>query len=259
MNNAMRSEPLNSELLQSGPLKSEAVGHEPDRCADTRRAWRWLAMGTAISAIVLHLVFLLSRSPQWRSLDPYLLKVWYQATPPAFSAFLYGLSRIVTVVVLWPLLGFTSWIFWRKNRWYDALGLLCAITLPAVIALAAKQLYHVPRPQVMWATGGNWSHAYPSGHVALIMTLGGMTAYLGRREGKSVAWTIVVALLTFVGTLLMGYGRVALGAHFFTDILGGLTLGIIWLPVSITITNALRAASLKSSTQTPITDPNKVL
>lgn len=211
--------------------------------ADTKRAWMWLAVGIVVSAIMLHLVFLLSRTPKWRALDPVLLRVWYYATSPGFSAFLYGLSRIVTVVVLWPLLGFTSWIFWRKNRWHDAIGLLCAITLPAVLALAAKQVYNVPRPQVEWATGGEWSHAYPSGHVALIMTLGGMTAYIGRREGKSTAWTAVVIFITVIATLLMGYGRVALGAHFFTDIMGGLALGIIWLPVSIAITNALRPAS----------------
>lgn len=176
-----------------------------------------------------------------RWLDPHVLQVWHRATPPNFDLLLMGLSRLVTVVVLWPLLGFTSWIFWRKNRIYDAIGLLCAITLPAVIALAAKMVYHVPRPQVEWNIGSHWSHAFPSGHVALVMTLGGMTAYFGWREGKSVLWTRCAIFITAVLTLLMGFGRVALGAHFLSDVIGGLALGAIWLPVSIAITKALRS------------------
>jgi len=222
---------------------SVQVGRDLLSSAGRKRAWMWLAIGVLLSVVALHLIHIQARTGALRALDPHLLIVWHRATPPAFGLFLLGLSRLVTVVVLWPLLGFTSWIFWRKNRVYDAIGLLCAITLPAVIALAAKLVYHVPRPQVEWATGSHWSHAFPSGHVALIMTLGGMTAYFGRREGKSAIWTAIVILITVIATLLMGYGRVALGAHFFSDVVGGLALGIIWLPVSIAITNALRVTS----------------
>jgi undecaprenyl-diphosphatase len=140
---------------------------------------------------------------------------------------------LVTAPVVWPLLAFTSWILWRQKRFIDALGVFCAVTIPALVALAAKSVYHLPRPAYSWAIETHWSAAFPSGHVAIIFTLCGLTAFIGQGQGKSALWTLTVVAITVAATALMAYSRVALGAHFFSDVLGGICLGFIWLPTII--------------------------
>lgn len=113
--------------------------------------------------------------------------------------------------------------------------------MPSLVALAAKSVYDVARPDFAWAVESHWSSAYPSGHVAVIFALCGLTTYIGRREGRGAWWTAIAAAITLVATVLMAYSRVVLGAHFFSDVVGGICLGFIWLPVSIAVMCALQA------------------
>ncbi|MBW3635247.1 MAG: phosphatase PAP2 family protein [Armatimonadetes bacterium] len=209
---------------------------------DWKRALAWVILGLVVSAPALHAVYWATTQGPLRGLDLILLHAWHRATPrdSAFGLFLMGWSQLVSTPVIWPLLAFTSWIFWRKNRLHDAVGLVCAVSLPALVALAAKSVYDVARPTVDWAVKSHWSSAYPSGHIAVIFALCGLTCFLGWRQGRGVWWTAGAAVITLVATVLMGYSRVVLGAHFFSDVLGGIVLGFIWLAVSIAVTRALQ-------------------
>ncbi len=210
--------------------------------AGWKRALAWLIFGVVVSAPALHAVYWAATQGPLRGLDPLLLGAWHRATPrdSASGLFLMGWSKLVSTPVIWPLMALTSWIFWRKNRLHDAIGFLCAVALPALVALAAKEFYDVARPDVDWAVKSHWSSAYPSGHVAVIFALCGLTAFVGWRQGKGAWWTAGAVAATLVATVLMAYSRVVLGAHFFSDVLGGVVLGLIWLPVSIAVTRALQ-------------------
>lgn len=207
-----------------------------------KRALAWVILGVVLSAPALHAVYWAATQGPLRGLDPLLLQAWHRATPrdSPFGLFLMGWSSLVTAPVIWPVLALTSWILWRKNRFHDAIGIVNAVSTPALVALAAKAVYNVARPEIAWAVKSHWSSAYPSGHVAVTFTLCALTAYIGRREGKSALWTVGAVAITIVATVLMGYSRVVLGAHFFSDVVGGVCLGFIWLPVSIAVTRALR-------------------
>lgn len=207
-----------------------------------KHACAWVLVGAVLSALTLHAIYWLATQGFLRRLDPILLQAAHQATPQdsTFGLFLMGWSKLVTAPVIWPFLGFLSWIFWRKKRLHDAIGFLCAVSMPAIVALAAKSIYDVGRPSVSWAVESHWSSAYPSGHIAIIFTVFGLAGYIGWRQGRGALWTLGAIAVTIVAAVLMGYSRVVLGAHFFSDVLGGAVLGFIWLPVSIAITRALQ-------------------
>lgn len=81
----------------------------------------------------------------------------------------------------------------------------------------------LPRPGFALGEGvarvlGSWSHsgAFPSGHATFVAL---MAAALGYRAPRALRW----GLWTFAA--LVGLSRVALGAHFPADVVGGALLG----------------------------------
>jgi undecaprenyl-diphosphatase len=100
----------------------------------------------------------------------------------------------------------------------------------ALLNLALKAVFQRARPELdaplMTALG--WS--FPSGHAMAAMVAYGMLAYLAvMRFGRPAAPFIVAAACAVV--LAVGFSRVYLGVHYFSDVVGGFLSGIAWLAV----------------------------
>lgn len=118
--------------------------------------------------------------------------------------------------------GSMLWLLWRR-RWKAALhwGVAVAVGLGLTAALAA--VVHMPRPPT--ATAG---FGFPSIAVTMTTVVFGFFAVLIARElpGRQRVWPY---LLTGVATALVGFARLYLGAHWLSDIIGGVLLGAIWV------------------------------
>jgi undecaprenyl-diphosphatase len=73
------------------------------------------------------------------------------------------------------------------------------------------------------------SFAYPSGHSAACVVFGGLLAYFAWRHWQSTRSRvlIVVGLGLIVG--VVGFDRIYLNVHWFSDVLGGWLFGAFWL------------------------------
>lgn len=115
-----------------------------------------------------------------------------------------------------------AWLLWRR-RWKAALhwGVAVAVGLGLTEALAA--VVHMPRPPTAAA-----GFEFPSIAVTMTTVVFGFFAVLIARElpGRQRVWPY---LLTGVATALVGFARLYLGAHWLSDILGGMLLGAIWV------------------------------
>ncbi len=120
--------------------------------------------------------------------------------------------------------GAMLWLLWRR-RWKAALhwGLAIAVGLGLTEALAA--VVHMPRPPT--ATAG---FGFPSIAVTMTTIVFGFFAVLIARElpGRQRVWPY---LLTGVATALISFARLYLGAHWLSDIIGGVLLGAMWVLV----------------------------
>jgi membrane-associated phospholipid phosphatase len=110
--------------------------------------------------------------------------------------------------------------------WRAAIYWLGAVAGASTLNTAVKALVQRGRPEDLSYTG--WSlFSFPSGHCAVNLVVYGFLALL-LAHGAHSAWRRA-ALLGAGWTLLIALSRVYLGAHWFSDVLGGLALGSAWL------------------------------
>jgi undecaprenyl-diphosphatase len=105
-----------------------------------------------------------------------------------------------------------------------------------------KLLVHRHRPFVDgWFV--DWSgYSFASGHTIGATLLYGQLALfiipmIKNRGGR----VLVFSAATFV-IVLVGFSRIALGAHYLTDVLGGMFLGTSWLTLCLLVSRPLRQA-----------------
>ena len=100
-------------------------------------------------------------------------------------------------------------------------------------------LWDRPRPRII--LGGVATpelHSFPSGHVVLGVTVYGLLAYLWMSHSRSWIERAFACLLTAAWVAVIALGRLRLGTHWPSDIIGGVVLGLAWLAVVIYATRA---------------------
>jgi membrane-associated phospholipid phosphatase len=114
------------------------------------------------------------------------------------------------------------------RRWWATLYFLAASLVSAVLVQLIKNLVDRPRPEEILVAVDFGS--FPSGHAANAATIAVVLGIVLRRR-----WVWVLGALWVVGMML---SRNYLGAHWLTDTVGGLILGVgvalaLWAPFSL--------------------------
>lgn len=131
-----------------------------------------------------------------------------------------------TVVVVAVTVIVFVWLAW-KRAWRPAAYWLAAIGGAAALNTIIKVALHRARPTELFYTG--WSaFSFPSGHSTVNLALYGGLAFLVARELRP-AWRFPVVLVALSWALLIAFSRIYLGAHWFSDAVGGLAFGMAWL------------------------------
>jgi undecaprenyl-diphosphatase len=127
---------------------------------------------------------------------------------------------VTTTVLLW---------FAWKRAWRTAAFWLSAIAGASALNTAIKVALHRTRPAELSYTGAS-EFSFPSGHSTANTVLYGFLAFLIARELRP-AWRLPVAFTATFLALMIAFSRLYLGAHWFSDVAGGLAFGIAWLAV----------------------------
>jgi membrane protein DedA with SNARE-associated domain/membrane-associated phospholipid phosphatase len=101
---------------------------------------------------------------------------------------------------------------------------LAAFIFPLLLVELLKQFYALPRPPGMDMLQG---YAYPSGHATLATTTYGFLAILLARDVRP-PYRLAIYIIAILLILLIAFSRLYLGAHWLTDVVGGMLLGLAW-------------------------------
>ncbi len=130
------------------------------------------------------------------------------------GAYAVGLLLLVTAV----------WLGWKKN-WRAASHMLAAIVCTQIMVLVLKAVTAIERPVVIYQ--GVNAFSFPSGHTAMATVTYGMLAIiLAGMLPLARRW--LAYGLAGVLAVLVGFSRLYLGVHWFSDVLAGFVLGVAW-------------------------------
>lgn len=77
--------------------------------------------------------------------------------------------------------------------------------------------------------------SYPSGHSMVSMAYFGFLAYLVYKYVKDIIPKTILIITIFLMIIAIGFSRIYLGVHYFSDVLGGFLLSISYLMLFINI------------------------
>jgi undecaprenyl-diphosphatase len=116
-----------------------------------------------------------------------------------------------------------------------------------------KLLVHRHRPFVD-GPFVDWSgYSFASGHTIGATLLYGQLLLFVLPALKARHWRLLSMLTAMSLVALVGFSRIALGAHFLTDVLAAIFFGIIWLALCVVFSKSMRRGSLRS--QAPVIFP----
>lgn len=118
-----------------------------------------------------------------------------------------------------------AWLVWRR-AWHAAAYWVAAAAGSALIGLAIKAALHRVRPEPLYT--GWEAFSFPSGHATAGAAIYGFLAVLLAREARP-AWQVLSAAAAALMVVLIGFSRVYLGAHWFSDVVAGIAFGTAWM------------------------------
>src|SRR5947209_5250618 len=165
----------------------------------------------------------------------------------------FGSSEWIGVVLFFMVLYFV----WKKY-WPSLVTLVVAVPGGMLLNELLKQLVHRHRPFVD-GPFVDWSgYSFTSGHTIAATLLYGQLALFILPAIKSRHWRWLTVASAVLLIALVGFSRIALGAHFLTDVLAAIVFGSIWLAFCLFATKPMRRHVVPTPAMPFISEPAMV-
>ena len=100
----------------------------------------------------------------------------------------------------------------------------------------------IPRPDTITLIE-EYGFSYPSGHAMVSLAVYGFAIYLISRKMKASMMKKIVIGLLVLFIILVGFSRIYLGVHHFSDIIGGYIISLAYLILYIKLDRKLGVKS----------------
>lgn len=194
-----------------------------------------IRIGALINAIVAFAIFAWLGSYVAHNGEPALFVDWESALLNHSTLVAWWVTWSCYVYVLGPIAVALIVVAWRVPAWRGRIAFSLVMLL--LCWLGADLFQHLfARPRRLdWVVKHETAFSYPSSHAAISFGFYGLWAAIVRRSelSRTVRTVVPVVLLALVlGTC---WSRLALGAHYLTDLIGGALLACALLSAAMAV------------------------
>lgn len=192
---------------------------------------RWSVAGVSLALFGL-LVLQLLWNVGLVALDPAITQAFFNERDPLVSRVMLAVSNGHST---WAVLGVAVlvglWRFWRGDR--AGAKLMTLVPAGQVLNVGLKHVFERPRPVVPEPLVHLTTYSFPSGHAVAATLLYGVLCALVLRQVRSPGWRIATIAGAIAMVLLVSFSRVYLGAHYASDVLAGMAVGVFCLALAL--------------------------
>jgi len=188
------------------------------------------------------------------------IALWFHAhLTPAFVSVLRGITEFGSSEWIAIVLSLAVLFFVFKRWWPSLITMVVVVPGGMLLNEWIKILVHRHRPFVDgWFV--DWSgYSFASGHTIGATLLYGQLALLIIPVIKSRRGRALIFCVAGFVVVMVGFSRVALGAHYFTDVVAGMLLGTSWLTLCTAAARPLRRATLPPVLANVLPEPEMAL
>ncbi|TAH31913.1 phosphatase PAP2 family protein [Candidatus Saccharibacteria bacterium] len=158
------------------------------------------------------------------------LTAWIQAWPAWLYQPMLAITNVgqpLTVVVFAS--GLLVWALWQRHT--KLIWASSAILITIIVTSVLKLMLRRSRPETEYVANMMFqSFSFPSGHSAAATVGFGFLAYAAWMNLPQ-PWGVILGVLTAIFGALVCVSRIYLGAHYPSDVVGGILLGLAGLAV----------------------------
>jgi membrane-associated phospholipid phosphatase len=198
----------------------------------------YLISGFLVCAIVVFLFGFLARevfrTTDTRDFDREVTLAMQELHSPSKDR----IARIVTVfgshLFILPATAFVAAGLWLKHHWASALLFCGSVVGGFGLNALLKISFARDRPDLWPALVTERTYSFPSGHATMsTVFFGGLAAVVLHLSRRPIVRAVALVLST-TAILMIAASRVYLGAHWTTDVAGGVLVGLFWVSVCST-------------------------
>ncbi|MDD5038065.1 MAG: phosphatase PAP2 family protein [Dehalococcoidales bacterium] len=166
------------------------------------------------------------------------ISLWLQAIDlPFLNSVMHAVSYIASPVPAVIIVTLVSGGLWAAVRKLESILIASLTGGSALINWLLKLLISRPRPDegLVQVLGNNNGSSFPSAHAVYAVAFYGLLFYLAPGLSKRRAVVGIMRSLLILLILLTAVSRIYLGAHWPSDVLGGLLLGGLLLTLAVVL------------------------
>lgn len=127
-----------------------------------------------------------------------------------------------------------------RRNWLKLVVWLAALGGGQLLNVALKAFFARERPTFANPLVVERFYSFPSGHAMLSMICYGLLAYFVLQRVRHNGLRALVLVLALVFIAMIGFSRLYLGVHFFSDVVAGYLAGGAWLFACLTVLAYIR-------------------